>query len=420
MTPEDSDRLTATASLAPASARRRVAPVSVLLLGAALLAPFASVMAAQLAFLTSTTGLGKLADWPDAGGNSGLAAGDAICAARASAANLPDPQTFVAWLSDDTNDAYCRLHGFGGKKADNCGQATLPTGAGPWQRTDGMPFMGVIDQVPNTGAVYTPMNRDEFGHEIGTETFYAGTQRDGIATGRTCSGWTSNGGEVDIGQTTETQPGWTEFPGYTFCAQGYRRIACMQKGAGAPLELLPHARKQAFVTTATFSSNLGASALAAGNTGIAAGDAICRNVAQSANLEDAQSYKVYLAAGADPAAHFDNDGPWERIDRVPFADSFAQIHSDYTRAPLNVGETGAILTGQIAWNGLLADGAPAFQDCDHWTSTSFNWSGWTARLPTTGPHWPTSFASPDSCSTTLASLFCLSDSDRLFRDGLEK
>jgi len=82
MTPEDSDRLAATASLAPASARRRVAPASVLLLGAALLAPFASGMAAQLAFLTSTTGLGKLADWPDAGGNSGLAAGDAICAAR--------------------------------------------------------------------------------------------------------------------------------------------------------------------------------------------------------------------------------------------------------------------------------------------------------------------------------------------------
>lgn len=419
MTPENSACLTA-ASMAPASIRRCLAPACMLLLGAGLLVPFASGTAAQLAFLTSTTGLGKLADWPDAGGNSGLAAGDAICVARATAANLPDPQTFVAWLSDDTNDAYCRLHGFGGKKADNCGQATLPTGAGPWQRTDGMPFMGVIDQVPNTGAVYTPMNRDEFGHEIGVETFYAGTQRDGTATSRTCAGWTSNSGEVDIGQTTDTYPGWTEFGGYTLCAQGYRRIACMQKGAGAPFDPLPHARKQAFVTSATFSSNLGTSPLAGGNTGIAAGDAICRSVAQSANLEDPQSFKVYLGNGSSPAEHFDNDGPWELVNGIPFADSFEQMRSGYVHAPLNLSETGSIPVGQIAWKGFYKYDNLASQTCEGWTANWSTISGWTAKLATTGPQWPMSYPTPDTCWQVYASLFCLSDSDRLFRDGLEK
>lgn len=389
----------------------------ILLLGAGLLAPFATGVAAQRAFLTSTAGYGVLGEWADAGGNTGLAAGDAICVARATAANLPDPQTFVAWLSDSNDDAYCRLQGFGGKKSANCGQATLPTGAGPWQRSDGLPFMGVIDQIATTQAVYTPMNRDEFGHEVGSEALYTGTHADGTASARNCGDWKSNA-DVDIGDTTDTYPGWSEFAGYTFCRVQPTRIACLQKGAGAALAPLAHAHKQAFITSLTVSGNLGAAVQAGGNTGIAAGDAICRNLATSANLEDAQSFKVYLASGSDPAAHFDNDGPWERVDGVPFADSFAQIHAAFVRAPLNVTEMGALLLGQFAWNGFLPDGTPAFQNCDHWTTTNSSWSGWIAKLSTTGPHWPPSYPDPDTCSSARA-LFCLSDLDRIFRDGLD-
>ena len=77
-------------------------------------------------FVTSVTGKGDLECWPDAGMATGLAAGDAICQARATAAGLANPSNFVAWISDMNDDAYCRVHNFSGTKAANCGQLELP------------------------------------------------------------------------------------------------------------------------------------------------------------------------------------------------------------------------------------------------------------------------------------------------------
>src|SRR6188768_570424 len=88
-------------------------------------------------FVTSVSGTGDLGSWPAAGIATGLAAGDAICQARASAASLPNPSGYRAWLSDSTDDAYCRIHMLTGKLSANCGQPTLPASAGPWRRTDG-------------------------------------------------------------------------------------------------------------------------------------------------------------------------------------------------------------------------------------------------------------------------------------------
>jgi len=53
-------------------------------------------------FVTSVKGNGDLSSWPDAGGRTGIEAGDAICSARADAAGLSG--TFAAWLSDTDND----------------------------------------------------------------------------------------------------------------------------------------------------------------------------------------------------------------------------------------------------------------------------------------------------------------------------
>ena len=62
-------------------------------------------------FITSTTGKANLSTWPDAHGMTGLAAGDEICRTRAAATGIADATSYVAFLSDETNDAYCRLHG---------------------------------------------------------------------------------------------------------------------------------------------------------------------------------------------------------------------------------------------------------------------------------------------------------------------
>ncbi|MBI5194666.1 MAG: Ig-like domain-containing protein [Nitrospirae bacterium] len=95
----------------------------------------------RIAFVTSGRGNGNLSTWADAGEKTGIAAGDTICQARANAAGLSG--TYAAWLSDSTNDAYCHIHNLTGKKADNCGQTTLPAEAGPWLRMDGLPFRGM-------------------------------------------------------------------------------------------------------------------------------------------------------------------------------------------------------------------------------------------------------------------------------------
>lgn len=86
--------------------------------GPSLPAGLASSPGAKKAFITSVTGAGDLSAWPDAGGASGVAAGDAVCAARAAAAGLSG--TFKAWLSDGVTGAIDRF-----------------SSNGPWVRVDG-------------------------------------------------------------------------------------------------------------------------------------------------------------------------------------------------------------------------------------------------------------------------------------------
>lgn len=383
---------------------------------AILLAASAGVpaMAAKQAFVTSVAGSGILGTWAEAGGNVGLAAGDAICVARATAANLPNPGDFVAWMSDSTNDAYCRIHGFNGTKANLCGQATLPGGAGPWQRVDGTPFMAVIERAIE-GDVYMPLSLDEFGATANNQRLYTGTTPDGTVTDLHCGNWLIDD-DVRVGLTTLTYRGWTQFAGRAFCNSG--RLACLQKGEGPALSMpLRSGKKQAFITWARVNGNMATSPLAGGNSGLAGADAICRNSAQAANLYGAQSYKAYLADGSDPAARFENDGPWVRLDGVPFADDFAQIKSGFVRAPLNLTETGLYRNsfGSYAWSGVDDDGNFGV-NCDGWTSSSG--AGWSSQPEANGPHWPNSYLNPVGCSL-LHSLYCLSDSDLLFRDAFQ-
>lgn len=96
-------------------------------------APVAALQ--RRAFVTSVSGAGNLNTWPDSGGLFALAAGDAICRARATAAGL---HTYRAWLSTASTDAYCHVQGRTGKKAKGCSGAPLPSG--PWYRVDGTPY----------------------------------------------------------------------------------------------------------------------------------------------------------------------------------------------------------------------------------------------------------------------------------------
>src|SRR5690606_24627096 len=61
---------------------------------------------------------------------------DAFCQETAETAGYPAHQNFVAWLTDDTDHAPCRLAASGGARGgDNCGLDTWP--ATRWVRPDG-------------------------------------------------------------------------------------------------------------------------------------------------------------------------------------------------------------------------------------------------------------------------------------------
>jgi len=120
---------------------------ALLLAAGVLLAPAPGAAVNRRGFVTSVTGTGNLASWAGATGATALDKGDSICRARATAATLPNPTTYRAWLSTSTTDAYCHVQGLTGKKATGCGGGVQP-GAGPWYLSNGItPFSGSLAEL---------------------------------------------------------------------------------------------------------------------------------------------------------------------------------------------------------------------------------------------------------------------------------
>jgi len=156
---------------------------------------------AGLVFATSVLGPGHLAAWPQAGGQSGLAAGDAICRNLATAAHLPSPQSFFAWISDSTTDAADRM--------------TLEDR--PFRRVDGFRIADSEEDLL-TGFTDNALHIDEWGHHLTTITrAWTGTLASGAADFEsTCLDWSdANNAEFGrFGRTNYAYNGaWTESNG---------------------------------------------------------------------------------------------------------------------------------------------------------------------------------------------------------------
>lgn len=131
-----------------------------------------------------------------------------------------------------------------------------------------------------------------------------------------------------------------------------------------------HLARLAFVTTATYTGDLG---------GLALADARCAEVAASQGLDRAGSFTAWLSDGvATPASRLENAAadpgtPYASRDGKLLADDLADLVTHGPKLPLDVTETGATLpTNQFAWTNLGADGKPvsAVNHCKEWTSTS--------------------------------------------------
>ena len=377
----------------------------------------------KVAFATSVQGNGNLGDpgqWPDNGGLSGLDAADKVCQNRALAAGLANHTDFIAWMSNSSDDAYCRVHDLSGLKSADCGLATLPVWAGPWVRTNGSHFAATIDlALDPTGQIFHPVLFDEFGVEVGAYTaIFTGTESDGVyAPGLDgCGGW-SNGvsGHVVLGHVRGTTVRWTG--GATGACADSRSLLCLEAGGAGP-DLPPAVANgaQVFVTSVAGTADLGGWPEAGGASGIDAGDAICRTLAGNAGLFAPLSYMAMLSNNSvDARDRFTTDGPWVRLDGVLVSRMTELFNDSVIESSIGFMETGSYISDRVfTGTSYLGDGVP--ENCGDWSngstgdamagSSAMTQSGWTVGLR--------------SCAGP-ARLYCFSDTDtwHIFSDGFE-
>ena len=362
------------------------------------------------AFVTSTSGTGNLATWADAGGMTGLAAADAICQARAAAAGLPG--TFVAWLSDPTNDAYCRVNGFAGTKNFNCGQSSLPVAAGPWARIDGQPFAGRIDLLlaPNF-ALYYPANIDELGATAAATTLvFSATDSSGMYKASDCTDWTSaantttavvglaNGGAAWF--TDDLAPVTCDLP---------QHLRCLEVGSSPPLTKRPPQARRVFATSVTGNGNFASWPDSGGLSGLAGADAVCRARARYAGYANAANFKAWLSSSATSApSRITSNGPWYRLDGIPVAFSKSDLIDGAVNAGISITETHthASSTFQSAWTGTGPTGTMSSYLCSNWTIGTNAIFGGTGKYDSNDLHWTQSGLT--SCNTNEV-LYCFED-----------
>ncbi len=377
------------------------------------------------AFVTSSTGSTNLGSWEDAGGATGLAAADAICQARAADAGLANPGNFVAWISGNDDDAYCRVHGLNGKKSASCGQAALPVAAGPWVRTDGQPFAAAIDRMllPDL-EIYTSPRFDEFGVRLGPSPFMAtATSANGVLAQSSCSEWTNADPDqfILMGVATAVGEAWTASLG-TECAVSAVRLLCLERLPGPAVAPPSSPGRAAFVSSIAGSGQLGSWAEAEpGSSGVAAADSICRRLAGDAGLRDPGSFKAWLSDGSINAIdRFDNDGPWVRTDGVPIAQSRAELTSFNLFTGLALDEFGQAPVDAPAWTGSFGSGTASAQNCQAWSSSNAADSGTVGLSDRADSAW--TFWTSSACNRERR-LYCLSDvaalGDPVFQDRFE-
>jgi hypothetical protein len=361
-------------------------------------------------FVTSTSGTSEFATWPDADDQSGLAGADQICRTRAAAADLPGADQFVAWLSDSADDAYCRVHGLSGKRADNCGQASLPASAGPWLRRDGFPFAGPIQANPLRALeVLAPVRFDESGNETSGSYFTGTNGRNGVANSADflCNEWSSTAvGAVNIGDIGATGIAWSN--GGTGSCNSTRRLLCMRPGSGPPLGNFQQQGALAFVSVSEGPGDLSAWAGANGEQGTAAGDAVCQADAASHGFDNPTRFKAWLSdSGSNAIDRLATNGPWVRPDGVPVAQSKSELASGELFAPLNVNPLGNYQGNQTVWTGTNPQGMGTSSNCGGWSGAAANLSGDIGITDRSSSRWTSGFG-PQTCDRNGV-LYCFED-----------
>jgi hypothetical protein len=251
-------------------------------------------------------------------------------------------------------------------------------------RVDGKPFARDLASLA-AGATLNPPTINENGATIGSATAQitlTGTLGDGTLAStsgiaNTCTDWTYAGASsppsLRAGLVALTLDAWTATGVFSCNSTG--RLLCFESGA-AVVSKLPSFEQEgalAFATATTDGGNLGAWPQAAGATGLAAGDAICRNSAIAAAHPHAAGYVAWLSdlGVAHAIDRLVYDGSWKRLDGVEIATSKADLLAADSfvyalQSPLNVTEWGVYQDHQ-AITGTNTQGLATGTDCMGWT-----------------------------------------------------
>jgi hypothetical protein len=385
---------------------------------------------ARMMFVTNSTGTGNLSTWSLAAGNTGLAAADAVCNAEAAAVTPTAlPGTYVAWMSDATSDAYCRVHNMTGQKATGCGlgAGNHPVAAGPWVRTDPSrtPAAPAIDKLlAPTRQTFNPVTYRATGTDTaGTspQLIFTGTDDSGALTGTACTNWTATTGTAAMGDIYGGGTSWTDQGADPSCATT-ARLRCVEVGTGPALPSRhPTTLRRAFVTSVSGSGLLSSWADAQGLSGISAANAVCQARARFAGYANAANFKAWASYSfTNASTNVFSSGPWYRPDGIQFATRSQLTGSTLGRigAPLYMTETNAYLGGNAdlgsVWTGTQYNGSyySSSASCSSWATTAG--SGIVGRFDLADFRWvafgsSTSAPSFLACSATDYRLYCLED-----------
>lgn len=368
-------------------------------------------------FITSIEGQGNLSQWEGSDSATGIEAGDSICQTLADQAGLDDE--FRAWLSNDTDDAYCRVAGLNGKKGDHsCDVSDLHLG--PYIRTDTTLVAKSLDALLDQGEMYNAIQFDEFANDLRGSWLPVWTGTD--ATGRykniigSCNNWTSvdSGDNTTYGSAHKTIVDWVDHWHAPCGSDSSARLYCFQVSAG---DTVPPIYKTENAMTVFLSSSKGTGDLSSwpgsdGNSGALAGNSICQNLAYTAGFSNADKYVAWLSSDAEDAIdQLQWQGPWVRPDGVLIAENLNDLTDGSLSSSITQTEKGDYLSG-LVWTGTGMAGRgydnanSPLPSCENWGNASTTVKGRYGESNDTIYKWTDSGDLPNGCDME-SHLYCI-------------
>lgn len=330
------------------------------------------------------------------------------CQQFANKAQLDNAFTFKAWLSDhDTNAADVIFHG-----------------EGRYVRVDGVVVGESMESILSNEELLAPISTNEFG--VDNVYVYAnhwgsawtGTLPNGkrVPGSDYCDDWTSHTYDLEKGSAHDGSSGamdykWTWDPdwGPSFCFEESSFYCFEGKGeqrcGNGIIEddnlntnedcddgnfnnedgcnRFCKRDRVVFVTSELMQGNLG---------GVDGADAICKKLAEDANLDNFDTFVAWLGDVKNDATHriFKSRGRYVRTDGKPIALDFAYLANGLLINPINLDETGEIVSGNTkVWTASHPDGwyISGSTGCSDWTITDFEQTGYQGNSFATDISW---------------------------------